>query len=514
MNIAYKGTFLREGLLENGHAVYDLDARNGSSLNEALNSFPKPVDLVVWELFGASSDIQALEPRVAPIAAYCVDTPLNEFWLKPLAKNFDYLFIDQPQCAEAFELCGASPAWLPLPAQKAYFQPPRPKKYDVTFIGTTNSLRAKRNNILSLIQSRLKINLMSGLSMAQTQGVFSESKIVLNENFFPGLTLRVIQGLSSGAAVFTEASPFGDDFGLEDWRDLVLYDPENILERLEKLLAGGCLEIGAAGREKCRELFSAGKIASEFISKINLNKRRGAAISGEDSAWSGIYSELLFAQRFGGNFTAPMRRLEALAASSSEKAADAHTLLGDIKARFKSRQIAEEHYKKALEIDPACLANIKLALLNIGRGGNDAALRRIIEFSRRSPVQADLAALGAAAFKNDMGSALLLAAADIYFKLGRRLDMGFVKKFYDPVPDTAFEAARMSWQRNPSSKALEIMLKCLRPHHLQGELLPHMFQGMKLALLSRPQALEAAKTAFEYYDRESAQAIMAALKKK
>ena len=107
MNIALKGHFLREGLRLNGHTVHELVIRKGETLRDALKAAPEPVDLVIWELFGAASDIQAVTPCEQPLVAYCIDTPLNAFWLKPCVKNFDAVFVDQPQCVED------SPAWRP-----------------------------------------------------------------------------------------------------------------------------------------------------------------------------------------------------------------------------------------------------------------------------------------------------------------------------------------------------------------------------------------------------------------
>lgn len=308
MKIAYKGSFLCEGLLDNGHQVYELPVSNGENLESLLKALPGSVDLVVWELFGGFSDLTALSGCDVPVAAYCIDTPLNEFWLKPCLKNIDYVFVDQRQCVSSLADSGIRASWLPLPAQKSWFQPGRDKEYDITFIGTTGGFRPKRNNLLKLLQSRFKVNIMAGLDIPAVQKVFSESRITINENFFPGLTMRVLQGLSAGTIVFTEQSPYGDDFGLKDGRDVVCYNPDNVIERLAGLSEhyDRFADIAMNGQQKCRELYSCGHLAKDLLTGISADGMRKKNLDEDARLWNKTVSELLYAQRFGGNFSEPM----------------------------------------------------------------------------------------------------------------------------------------------------------------------------------------------------------------
>ncbi|MBD5646187.1 MAG: hypothetical protein HDQ89_00705 [Desulfovibrio sp.] len=516
MNIAYKGTFLREGLLLNGHQVHDLTLNEGGDLQAALKAAPFPVDLVIWELFGGYSNIHALAPCEQPLVGYCIDTPLNEFWIKNCAKNFDHVFVDQPQCVPSLAAHGIEASWLPLPAKNAYFQPPREKKHTLTFIGSTTAQRLKRTNLLRLIRSRVDIHCMSGLDVAASQKIFSQSRIILNENYFPGLTLRVLQGLSAGSIVFTEQSPYGHDFGLEDGRDLVTYTPHTVLERLAELVEKheDFAAIGLHGQETCRRLFSSGKVAAELLARVGTAQKK--APCGDDAAylWNQAAAELLFVQRFGGSLGRAMRRLGGLANSCPDRAAAAHVLMGDVEATLNREASAREHYRKALEMAPDSTANLKLAFLDIRRNEPDAALRALLAYLHHAGntagagLEGRLSAAGGAT-----PQALLLALAGIYLDLGRPWDMGFHKDSPDPVPDTALAAARLSWECAPSSAALELMLQCLRPAHMEGELLPTLLGALKMGLLSPVQILDTARLAYEYYDRETAAAIMSAMKK-
>lgn len=514
MNIAYKGTFLREGLQENGHQVYNLVLDGNTSLDSALKSLPVPIDLVVWEFYGAFSNIRALSPCETPLAAYCIDTPINEFWLKPCMRNIDYVFVDQPQCVKAFCDSGIRASWLPLPAQKSWFLPWRPKKRELTFIGTTSKFRQKRSNLLNLIQAKFKLDILSGLDLATAQSVFSESKVILNENFFPGLTLRVLQGLSAGTVVFTEHSPYGDNFGVADGRDLVCYNPDNVLDRLSDLLENyeKYYDISINGQQKCKELYSCGRVASDLVAAIVTDGMRKKQMDQNEQDWNRIFSELMFGQRFGGNLSRSMTLLKEIAASSEENAADAHRLLGDIQLRFKGGHLAREHYETALEMDPGNVAALKLALLYIYQKKPDIAIKSVLSWIKsQDGFKCDLGnVLGEG---KDMGQGILKLIGEIYLFLGRRWDMGFQKAFNDPVPDTAFDVAEMAWRLYPSSWSLDMMTRCLRPSQLQGELLPYLLEGEKLGLLSETQLLETAQTAFNYYDWETATRIMGSLKK-
>ncbi len=512
MNIALKGHFLREGLRLNGHQVHELVIRKGETLKDALKALPAPVDLVIWELFGGISDLQALGPCEQPLVAYCIDTPLNAFWLRPCVQNFDAVFVDQPQCVADFAGLAPHVSWLPLPAHTSWFQPPRPKKHDITFIGTTNARRPKRNNLLRLLQAHFELNIRSGLTLEQSQQVFAESKIVLNENFFPGLTLRVLQGLAAGAAVFTERSPFGHDFGLGDFQDLVFYTPDSLIERMTEVLEnyGRYAGLGAHGQETCRALYGSAPVAAELLARIPAARRWEGPAHAAKARWHRITSELLYVQRFGGDFSRTVKALAEVAHSSSDKAAEAELLLGDVEARVKKGAGARAHYRRALELDATSPARLKLALLDIRQNELGAAREGLLACARETGMakipEASLAGAPTA-------QGLLTLAGELAFARGRRWDMGFNKDFPDPVPDTAFELARMSWEHTPTSGALDLMRRCLAPQHMQGELLPLLLTALQKGLLTDVQILETARTAYEYYDHETAAAIMAAMRK-
>lgn len=54
MNIAYLGTFLREGLLELGHKLVEIPKIPNQSINDAINAIHEPFDFVLLELYGSA----------------------------------------------------------------------------------------------------------------------------------------------------------------------------------------------------------------------------------------------------------------------------------------------------------------------------------------------------------------------------------------------------------------------------------------------------------------------------
>lgn len=276
MNIAYKGKFLREGLLAAGHRVYDLDLNANDSVVDALARAPFGIDFIFWEFFGAFSHVEAIAQVDCPLAVWCIDSPINEFWFKHIAKNADYVFVDQPQSVTNLAQAGIQAHWLPLPASPSYFQPVRAKELDLTFIGTIDAHRTKRSNLINLIKSRFDIQVISGVPIPKAQEIFSRSRIIINENFFPGLTLRILQGLSAGTVVFTEEINGQPDYGLKDGQDLIRFTSDNLLALLGETLANyhDYAEIAVNGQTACRAMYSGTKIVERLISILTTNRHR------------------------------------------------------------------------------------------------------------------------------------------------------------------------------------------------------------------------------------------------
>lgn len=84
----------------------------------------------------------------------------------------------------------------------------------------------------------------------QLAALFAKSKIVLNENLFNGVTLRVFQGMASGAMLLTEQANNGLLELFENQRHLVAFTPETLIEKADYYLKNEKkrLSIAAAGQ--------------------------------------------------------------------------------------------------------------------------------------------------------------------------------------------------------------------------------------------------------------------------
>ena len=61
------------------------------------------------------------------------------------------------------------------------------KQYEITFVGRTTTYRPKRTNLLAMLQKDFSVNVAQDVSVPEMMDLFSQSKIVPNENLFNGL---------------------------------------------------------------------------------------------------------------------------------------------------------------------------------------------------------------------------------------------------------------------------------------------------------------------------------------
>jgi tetratricopeptide (TPR) repeat protein len=182
-----------------------------------------------------------LEDSPCPIAAVFIDSTINSFWQHPFAHIFDLVLTDQKPDAEALQQKGLNAHWFPLAADTEIYKPiDQFKKYDISFVGNRNpSARAKRENILNLLGNHFNLKIFSGdpfLSPAETAAVYNQSKLVLNENLFPSVNLRLFEAMACGTVVLTEENDVGLTNLFTDQKHILTYNSENIIEKTDKYL--------------------------------------------------------------------------------------------------------------------------------------------------------------------------------------------------------------------------------------------------------------------------------------
>lgn len=211
------------------------------NLQRILSSVPFNPDLIVY-MDSIERVIPAgLEDSPCPLVAFFVDSTINSFWQHPFAQIFDLVLTDQKPDAEILQQNGVNAHWFPLAADTEIYKPSNQhKKYDISFVGSRNpSTRTKRENILSLLENHFDINIFSGdpfLSPLETASVYNQSHIVLNENLFPSVNLRLFETMACGTVVLTEENDIGLRDLFIDQKHILTYNSDNLIEKTSEFL--------------------------------------------------------------------------------------------------------------------------------------------------------------------------------------------------------------------------------------------------------------------------------------
>jgi tetratricopeptide (TPR) repeat protein len=182
-----------------------------------------------------------------PTVFYGVDAPMNAFWQREYCLAFDLAFLDQIQAVNALKL--AHPEfrdqihWLPLAADhRFYTKIPQQKKYDLAFVGSLDPrLRPKRAWLLNTLKQHVNVAVFDGkqnrsLAPLEVVKIYNQSRIVINENLFPGLNLRTFEAMSCGTCLLTEQSDGSWQHFFRNWEHLVVFDSRNLVDHVKLLL--------------------------------------------------------------------------------------------------------------------------------------------------------------------------------------------------------------------------------------------------------------------------------------
>jgi len=196
---------------------------------------------------------RGLEDASVPLAACFIDSTINRFWQEPLARLFDLALMDQLNDAQSLKEAGSNAHWFPLAADSSIYRPlSLPKQYDVSFIGYRNpETRMKRENILRLLGNKFNLNVLIGdppVSAADAAAIYNRSRLVLNENMFPSVNLRLFEAMGCGAALLTEENDAGLDRLFVDGEHLITYNPDNLLQKVEHYLTNETRRESVAAR--------------------------------------------------------------------------------------------------------------------------------------------------------------------------------------------------------------------------------------------------------------------------
>lgn len=502
MKIVFQGQFLKEGLLELGHEVMPMLPQEYSDINDQIQSVCPDPDLVLLELFGQVPVPDNFYECKYKTVAYCIDTPINEYYLSNYLHLFDYVFVDQKSSIVSLKNYGITAKFLPLCASINDFREQKEKIYDISFVGTLSDYRKKRRNLLNFLTKYYSVNHVYGISVDEMQDIFAQSKIILNENFFSGLTLRIFQGLASGSLLLTESDGGFDEF-FTDGLHLICYKPHSIVATFDDILHHyeKYQHIALAGQQECLARHTSKNRAQKILDEVNNQPSCKSKCLNEKKFYlaNTKYTACL---RFGGDFTHAVRILNELLSNRDIVSAHAAYLLGNIYIRLSREEKAVDMYLLSINKGLATYPLIKLCMIFLKNGNKIKSLcilekaihdlpyikNNLQQYFLRNPIDCLSTAQ------------ILFIIAKVYYSLGDIFFVGFLKQCNDDFPDTAFEVCYLAWKEQPSQEILDFMLLCAEKCNIEGEMLPFLLKALQDGFASEEQIHEAYRLAEIYYD--------------
>ncbi len=540
---------------------FRLDATR--TLDEQIEEQGFVPDVVFIELFGATALPRDISRSRHRLAAYCIDTPLNEFWLVPLMRLFDHVYVDQLASVSRFRQGGVDARWLPLCADAADFRTPVEKRHLISFVGRTTAHRTKRNNLLRHLGEHFPVNVVQGVSTTEMQDIFAASHMVLNENFFSGLNLRFFHALASGSLLLTERRGYGVSRHFREGRHYLGYAPGDVVSVIRAVAQGtkDAARIAACGQEECARRHTSAHRAREVLRDMT-----GAGLGAGNATARATRplcarrldeaeAKYLYALRFGGHFEESVAYLEQIAATEGKasgndgEALRAAHLLGSIRlrqdraeagaallervaaagtgpipqsdqqyARQSSGQPGRQRGMKPAEPPPGTKpemdAVLKLLLLHAEDGRRLAPLRQLttaLLHAGRIRKQC-LPYLSALKDGQDARYNACMLACEILYDAGKRHHLGFLRQEPERFPDTALEYALLAFGAKPTTEALDAIIRCTAKAGIGPEALPFIRQATLVGVASDAQIALSASLALEYYDYSFSQMAVRALK--
>lgn len=234
---------LRVGLGAENDIVIDPSRDDLSEVIEAKNFKPDvvlQVDSIDQRVF-----FRGIEKIAAPMAFYAIDAPINSFWQKDYAHQFDRVWVDQHDIWREWVRDGVDwVRWLPLAADQSIYHKPSNggiRDIPIVFVGTLDfDKRPKRSAILYRLKQITDVKIVHGdgvrnVGPKEVAGYYRRAKIVLNELLFDGINLRTFEAMSCGAAVLTEEKR-GEERLFRDGHNIVTFNEDNLEEIVLSLL--------------------------------------------------------------------------------------------------------------------------------------------------------------------------------------------------------------------------------------------------------------------------------------
>jgi len=196
--------------------------------------------IIVHESLGMRHIPHGIEKVCAPTVFYSIDVHLNLYWHREYAQLFDYVFVTQKNYLDQLKHNNAF--WLPASIIPEVFHDRHlDRVHDIVFVGTIDSNRSKRMNIIQELQKRFDLKLFGTdpqmrISHAEMAKIYSQAKMVLNESILGEITFRTFEAMACGALLITERIDNGLPDLFNDGVDLVMYGVHDLINKVHYYL--------------------------------------------------------------------------------------------------------------------------------------------------------------------------------------------------------------------------------------------------------------------------------------
>ncbi|GFK93035.1 hypothetical protein NNJEOMEG_00864 [Fundidesulfovibrio magnetotacticus] len=467
MRIAYSGWFLREGFERLGCEVAPIRLDSGRTLDEIVEEAGVKPDVVFLEFYGRTEIPKGLGESRHRLAAWCIDAPLGAFWLAPLCKLFALVYVDQLFSVSRFRSEGVQARWLPLCVSEGDFRPPAAKEHLITFVGRLTEHREKRANLIAHLQARFPLNVVSDIPQAAMLDLFAASRMVLNENFFPGLNLRFLHALASGSLLLSERQGYGVRQHFQEGTHYLGYSPADVAGLVERVAqdAEGHAHIARNGQEECRLRHTSACRARTVLDHL-AEGRAAPMVSLPERLLGEGRGRYAQAVRHGGRIDEALQLLHDAAAAPGGVRPRALHALGLILLRTGREEAGLACLEEAAgEPSETGLDATLTLLLHLARGAGDA--RRLASLaSRLEAARLDKGVcarhLAALAAGRDVRYHVCMLGYAALFKRKDVCDLGFQKPYEERYPDSALEYAAMAYATLKTPEALDAVIACTR----------------------------------------------------
>ncbi|MDR2947493.1 MAG: glycosyltransferase [Candidatus Adiutrix sp.] len=450
--------YFHEALVSQGHKVLAPPHDDGFPLAEFYNKQTDRPDLLIYtDHLGKHAWPDGLEELDIPKVYYAVDTPINFWWQKHFAGLFDVCYVDQKPYAGRLAGQGLDARWLPVAVNARAYEAGREeaeKIYDFGFVGVVDEkVRAKRGRLINQLSGRFSVKTMGArqegwVGPDESAALYRQSRLILNENLFPGVTTRMFEAMASGAMLFTEKA--GGDLGelFMPGEDFAWFEPQELFEAADYWLGDEARrkKVAARGLEKVLSAHDIRHRADTLMataSKLNLSQGARGPEAWDRTGRTLFLTALRWPNESGKERVVRAERLFLKAAGESALSAEGKFMLGHI-ARLKGESEKAQLWLTRSWEEGFARAALGMGVLHMSLGKTEEAARWFGDFTG---LDGEFPAMTAGSLHFE---AVLPIAAKLT-ELGEAITPGFNFLPHDPALWTAFEFYLSAHQSRPDN---------------------------------------------------------------